>query len=70
MTEGPSAKGGDTMACRRAGLGLAEDIFNWMLHVKSIYMSYKLIRWYDVLSWIYSSKQRDIGGEREKEMKK
>lgn len=35
------------MASRKTGLGLTEDIFNWMLHVKSIYMSYKLIRWYD-----------------------
>lgn len=35
------------MATRKTDLGFAEDIFNWTLHAKSIYMSYKLIRWYD-----------------------
>lgn len=58
MTEEPSAVEG---ARRRTGgrgwlggpvSGLAEDIFNWLLCVKSIYVSYKTIGW---LRWIYGS---------------
>lgn len=54
MTEEPSAVegarrrtvGGESVS------GLAEDIFNWLLCVKSIYVSYKTIGW---LRWIYGS---------------
>lgn len=65
MTEGQSATGGGTMATRETVRGLAEDIFNWTLRVKSIYMSYKTIHSVCGLSWIYGSEQRDIGKERE-----
>lgn len=32
------------MATKKTVLGFAKDIFNWMRRVKSIYMSYKMIR--------------------------
>lgn len=54
------------MATRKTVLGLAEDIFNWTLHVKSIYMSYKLIRWNDGRAgFTAASKERDRERERD-----
>lgn len=53
------------MATRKTVLGLAEDMFNWTLHVKSIYMSYKLIRWHNgCAGFMAASKQTE--GERER----
>lgn len=46
------------MAAGETVSGLAEDIFNWLLCVKSIYMSYKMI---GGLKWIYESQQREHG---------
>lgn len=55
------------MATRKTVLGLAEDMFNWTLHVKSIYMSYKLIRWHNgCAGFMAASKQTE--GEREREL--
>lgn len=53
MTEEPSAvEGARRWTGGKPVSGLAEDIFNWLLCVKSIYVSYKTIGW---LRWIYGS---------------
>ena len=53
------------MTTRKTGSGLAEDIFNWTLHAKSIYVSHILIRWYHGWAEFMSASKKDKMRDRE-----